>query len=369
MRAAFYTQHGGPERLELGEQPDPKPGRNDVVVRVHAAAVGAWDLHVMAGRFADSRLPMVPSCEIAGVVHTAGAGADLEVGTPVYGSLGFASGGLAEYARISCERLARKPDGLSFAQSAALVVPAGTAYEGLVDRLRLKPRETLLVTAASGSVGFAAVQIGAAVGATVVAVASVDSHERLRGIGASAAFDYHDPDWTERLHRVLPDGVDVLFDGAGGETRARALDAVKRNGRAVFIVGAPRDMRPDIEFHEFSADTTRHRLEAINRLVTEGRLAPDVAVELPLERAREALEHTGARRRRGRAVVAIRPTGPDGGWEVRGSANAASIDTRAAQRDQGEAFFSASEHPRITFNASGVSDLADDDGRVRSRAS
>jgi polyisoprenoid-binding protein YceI len=270
----------------------------------------------------------------------------------------------------------------------------------------------LLVTAASGSVGTAAVQVAAAIGANVVAVAGVDSHERLLGMGASAAFDYREPDWTERLRQALPDSVDVLFDGAGGETRDHALDAVKRNGRAVFIVGAPRHVRPDIELHEVSADPTRHRLEAINRLVAEGRLAADVGVELPFERAREALEHTAARRRRGRAVVAIGPStvvrtfpsgvwavdpyhssaefsvlsmglitvtgflrefegtlvvSPDGKWEARGSANAASIDTRAIQRDQqlrGEAFFSASAHPRIEFNASDISDLADD-GRFR----
>jgi NADPH2:quinone reductase len=305
MQAAYYVEHGGPEKLQIGERPKPEPGPGEVVVRIHAAAVGAWDVHVMAGMFGSPSLPMIPSCEIAGVVQAAGDGSDLLPGEQVYGCLGFASGGLAEYATVKSDRLARKPDTVSFEQAAALVVAAGTAYEGLADRARLKSGETVLVTAASGGVGSAAVQIAAASGATVLGVASARNHDRVRSLGASAVFDYNDVDWIRRLSESLPGRVDVLFDGAGGTTRDQAVSAVRRHGRAVFIMGAPPSLRPDIEDHVFSADITRARLESINRLVAEGKLAADVDVELPLERAPEALALVAAGRSRGRVVVRV----------------------------------------------------------------
>jgi NADPH2:quinone reductase len=306
MRAAFYNEHGEPEKLQLGDRPAPRPGPGELLIANHAAAVGVWDVGVMAGGFGNPPLPMIPSCEVAGVVEVVSNGSDFEPGDRVYGFLGFASGGLAEYVTAASERVARKPAGISFAEAAALVVGAGTAYEGLIDRAGLQPGETVLITAASGGVGTAAVQIAAAVGARVLGVAGARNHDYLRGLGASETFDYNEPDWVARLKASVPDGVDLVFDGAGGQTRDRAIAAIKDGGRGVFIVGTPEDLRPDIEAHLFSADVTRARLEAIGRLVEAGKLRAQIEAELPLEQAREAMAHVARRHTRGRVVLKVR---------------------------------------------------------------
>jgi NADPH2:quinone reductase len=306
MRVAFYTEHGDTEKLRIGDLPKPQLAAGEVLIKTHAAAVGAWDVSVMAGRFGDPPLPMIPGCEVAGVVEAVSNGSDLKPGDEVYGCLGFASGGFAEYVTAPLDHIARKPAEISFAEAAALVVGAGTAYEGFVDRAQLRPGETVLITAAAGGVGTAAVQIAAAVGARVLGVASTRNHDYIRGLGASDTFDYHDADWASRLTETVPEGVDVLFDGAGGQTRDRAIAAVKQGGRSVFIVGTPTDLRPDIQAHLFSADVTRERLEAINRLAQDGTLKAYIEAELPLEQARDAMTHVARGHTRGRVVLKIR---------------------------------------------------------------
>jgi NADPH2:quinone reductase len=155
----------------------------------------------------------------------------------------------------------------------------------------------VLITAAAGGVGSTAVQIAAAVGARVVAVASPPNHEYLRSLGASEVFDYHAAGWAQQVRAVVPGGVDLLFDGAGGQTRDRALDAVRDGGRAVSIVlqGAPLPLARGITGESFAARGGRPRLEQLASLVDAGQLRPQAETVLPLEQAREAL--TRGRRR------------------------------------------------------------------------
>jgi NADPH:quinone reductase-like Zn-dependent oxidoreductase len=114
------------------------------------------------------------------------------------------------------------------------VLSRGTAYEGLIDRGRLQAGETVLITAAAGGVSSAAVQIAAAVGGRVVAVASPPNHDYLLSLGASEVFDYHAAGWAQQVRAGVPGGVDLLFDGAGGPTRDQALGAVRDGGRGDF---------------------------------------------------------------------------------------------------------------------------------------
>jgi NADPH2:quinone reductase len=306
MRAAFYNERGDLASLQIGNQPKPVPVPGEILIKIHAAAVGIWDVNVMKGRFGNPPLPMIPGCEVAGVVEAGRDASGFKPGDEVYGCLGFKSGGFAEYAAAETNHVAHKPEGISFEDAAALVVSAGTAYEGLIDRAQLQAVETVLVTGASGGVGTAAVQIAAATGAKVFGVASARNRDYVRGLGASEAFDYNDSDWVSRLKESVPEGVDVVFDGVGGRTRHRAIEAVKKGGRGVFIVGAPPDLRSDIKAHEFSADVTRGRLEAINRLVEEGKLKAHIEAELPLEQATDAMTYVDGGHTRGRLVLTVR---------------------------------------------------------------
>jgi NADPH:quinone reductase len=189
MRVALARKLDGIDSVELAELPDPEPAAGQALVRVYGAGVGLWDVGFLSGGFPGITLPFVPGQEIAGVVEAAGDGAGVQPGERMYGVLFPAGGGFAELALASADQLAPMPASARFQEAAGLVISAGTAYEGLVDRGRLQPGETVLITAAAGGVGSAAVQIAVAQGARVLGVASAANHEYLRGIGASEVFD------------------------------------------------------------------------------------------------------------------------------------------------------------------------------------
>jgi len=305
MRAALAEELNGIDCVMLGERPHPSPAPGQVLVRVRGAGVGPWDVGFLGGGFPGVALPFVPGQEVAGVVESAGDVDGFRPGDRVYGSLFPAGGGFAELAVASAERLAPMPARADFREAAGLVIGAGTAHEGLVDRGRLQADETVLITAAAGGVGNAAVQIAAAIGARTLAVASPDNHDYLRSLGASEVFDYHDADWAEQVRAVASGGVDLLFDGAGGQTRDQAIGAVRDGGRAMFIVlqGPPPALERGITGEPFAARVTRPRLEALSHLVDAGQLRAQIGAVLPLEQARDALTRVAGRHTRGKIVL------------------------------------------------------------------
>jgi len=307
VRAALAQQLGGIGSVKLGELPDPVPAAGQVLVRVYGAGVGPWDVGFLGGGFPGIALPFVPGQEAAGVVEAAGDGAGVQPGERVYASLFPAGGGFAELALASADRLAPMPGRASFPEAAGLVIGGGTAYEGLVDRGRLRAGETVLITAAAGGVGSAAVQIAAALGARPLGVASPGNHDYLRGLGASAVFDYHAADWAQQVRAAVPGGVDVLLDCAGGQTRDQAIGAVRDGGRVISIVlaGPPAQLERGITGESFAAHGGRERLEALSRLVDAGTLRPQVEAVLPLDQAREALARVAGRHTRGKIVLQI----------------------------------------------------------------
>jgi NADPH2:quinone reductase len=314
MRVALVRRFGGIEDVEPGELPDPVPAAGQALVRVHGAGAGPWDVGFVGGAASGLALPFVPGFEVAGVVEAVGDGAGARPGERVYASLWPVGGGFAELALASADRLAPMPEGVSFAEAAALVIGGGTAYEGLVDRGRLRAGETVLITAAAGGVGTAAVQIAAAVGARPLGVASPANHDYLRSLGASEVFDYHSAGWVEQVRAAVPGGVDLLLDGAGGQTRDQAVGAVRDGGRAIFLVlaGPPAQLERGITGEAFAAHVGRQRLEALGRLVSAGRLRPQVEAVLPLDQAREALARVAARHTRGKIVLSPVASTPSG---------------------------------------------------------
>ena len=308
MRAALAEEFGGIESVRLGERPEPAPAAGQVLVKVHAAGTGPWDVGFLSGGFPGVALPFVPGQEVAGVVEAAGDGAGVRPGERVYASLFPAGGGFAELALASADRVAPMSARASFAEAAGLVISGGTAHEGLTDRGMLRAGQTVLVTAAAGGVGSAAVQIAAAVGARALGVASPGNHDYLRSLGASEVFDYHAADWAQQVRAAVPGGVDLLLDCAGGQTRDQAIGAVRDGGRAVFIVlqGPPAQLERGITGEPFAARVTRQRLEALNRLVDTGALRPQVSAVLPLDQAREALAQIASRHVHGKIVLQIR---------------------------------------------------------------
>ena len=309
MRAALAQHLGGIDSVTLGELPAPSPAAGQVLVRVHGAGVGPWDVGFVSGGFPGLALPFVPGQEIAGVVEAAGAGVPVQPGEQVFGTLFPAGGGFAELAVASADRVAPMPGRVGFPAAAGLVIGGGTAYEGLVDRGRLQPGQTVLITAAAGGVGSAAVQIAAALAARPLAVASPRNHDYLRGLGASAVFDYHAADWVQQVRAVVPGGADLLLDCAGGQTRDQAIGAVRDGGRVISIIlqGLPAKLERGIIGESFAAHGGRPRLEALGRLVDAGQLRPQIEAVLPLEQAREALRRVAGQHTRGKIVLQIAP--------------------------------------------------------------
>jgi NADPH2:quinone reductase len=307
MRAALARRLSGIDSVQLGELPDSVPAAGQALIRVHGAGVGPWDVGFLSGAFPGLALPFVPGQEVAGVVEAVGGGAGVQPGERVYAVLFPAGGGFAELALASADRLAPMPGKVNFVEAAGLVIGAGTAYEGLIDRGRLQAGETVLITAAAGGVGSAAVQIAAAVGARVVAVARPPNHDYLLSLGASEVFDYHAVDWAQQVRAVVPGGVDALFDGAGGQTADQALDAVRDGGRAISIVlqGTPLQLERGITGESFAAHGGRTRLEQLAALVDVGKLRPQAETVLPLDQAREALARVAARHTRGKIALQI----------------------------------------------------------------
>jgi NADPH:quinone reductase-like Zn-dependent oxidoreductase len=305
MQVALVQELGGVDRVELQERPEPTPIAGQAVVKVVAAGVGPWDVAMISGAFGQPALPYIPGFEVAGVVEAVGDGGDVRPGERVWASLGMAGGGFAEYALANVDSLGRMPDRVSFEEAAGLVVGGGTAWDGLLVRGQLQAGESVLITAAAGGVGSAAVQVSAAVGARPFGVASPRNHDYLRGLGASEVFDYHADDWVQQLLALIPGGVDVLFDAAGGHTRDQAVDAVRDGGRAIFLVGAPDQLGRGVAGEALDADVNRQRLDAIGRLVDEGKLRPQIEAVLPFEQVREALERVGGRHTRGKVVLRI----------------------------------------------------------------
>jgi len=307
VRVALAEQLDGVDSVKLGELPDPVPAAGQVLVRVHGAGVGPWDVGFLGGGFPGIALPFVPGQEVAGVVEAAGDGAGVQPGQRVYASLFPAGGGFAELALASADRVAPMPGRASFAEAAGLVIGGGTAYEGLVDRGRLQAGQTVLITAAAGGVGSVAVQIAAALGARPLGVASPGNHDYLRGLGASAVFDYHAADWVQQVRATVPGGVDLLLDCAGGQTRDQAIGAVRDDGRMISIVlqGPPARLERGITGESFAARGRRERLEELSRLVEAGALRPQVEAVLPLDQAREALTRVAGRHIRGKLVLWI----------------------------------------------------------------
>ena len=304
MRVAVVQELGGIGSVELRERPDPVPASGQALIRVRGAGVGPWDVEMISGAFGRPDLPYIPGFEVAGVVEAVADGVDVSPGDRVWACLA-AGGGFAEYAVADVDRLARMPKQLSFEEAAGLVVGGGTAWDGLVDRGRLQSGETVLITAAAGGVGSVAVQVTAAIGARALAVASPRNRDYLRGLGASEVFDYHAGDWVQQVRDVVPGGVDVLFDGFGGQTRDQAVGAVRDGGRAIFLVGAPTQLGRGVVGESLDADVNRQRLEAIGRLVEVGSLRPQVEAVLPFAQVHEALERVAGRHTRGKVVLEI----------------------------------------------------------------
>lgn len=236
MHAITIQKPGGPEALVWTEVPDPEPGPGEVIVDVRASAVNRADLLQRQGQYPPPPgAPAYPGLECSGVI--AAIGPDVtgwEVGQEVCALL--AGGGYAERVAVPAGQLLPVPAGVDLIHAAALPEVACTVWSNVVAIARLKQGETLLVHGGGGGIGTFAIQLGVALGATVVVTARAAKHERLRELGAAHTIDYREQDFVEEVRRVTDGrGADVILDIMGAAYLPRNVAALATGGRLVVI--------------------------------------------------------------------------------------------------------------------------------------
>ncbi|WP_406260624.1 NADP-dependent oxidoreductase [Streptomyces nigra] len=292
MRAISQNVLGGPEVLEEVRLERPAPGPNQVLVRVRAAGVNPTDWkHRATGGFLGDP-PFVLGWDVSGVVEATGIGvAAFRPGDEVFGMLPYpyGHGSHAEYVIAPVRALTHKPSVIDHTQAGALPLVSLTAWQALVEHAELRPGQRVLIHAAAGGVGHAAVQIAKARGAYVIGTASAGKHGFLREIGADEVIDYRETDFAEAVK-----DVDVVLDTLGGETAVRSLRVLRPRGVVVSIIPVGSDEFPQeaerlgVRAVRMLVDADRADLRSLVELIEQGRLRATIERTFPLSAAAEA---------------------------------------------------------------------------------
>jgi len=329
MKAVLSTVVGGPETLELSELPDPVAGPGQVLLAVKACGVNYPDVLIIEDKYQfKPQRPFAPGGEVSGLIAAVGEGVTrFKVGDRVLASTGH--GGMAEMLALDEARCTAIPDTMPFDEAAAFILTYGTSYYALKDRGHLKAGETLLVLGAAGGVGLAAVELGKAAGARVIAAAS--SQEKIDlaiAHGADAGVIYprgpFDKDGQKALANLIkdacgPNGWDVAYDAVGGDYSEATIRAAGWNGRFL-VIGFPSGI-PKIPLNltllkscdivgvfwgaSVARDPAGHvqNVKELMALYAAGKIKPHVSERFPLARAGEAIAHLASRKAMGKVVV------------------------------------------------------------------
>lgn len=322
MKAVLCKKLGPPEDLVVEDIPSLVPQAGQVVVAVKAAGVNFPDTLIIQGKYQfKPEPPFSPGGEVAGVVKVLGEGVtSVKVGDHVIAASTF--GGFAEEMLCDADRLVAMPAGMAFEPASAFLLTYGTSYHALKDRANLQPGETMLVLGASGGVGLAAVQLGKAMGARVIAAASSDAKlEVCRQNGADEVINYASDDLRARVKALTSGkGVDVVYDPVGGPYSEMALRDMAWNGRFLVVGFAAGDI-PKVPlnlallkgcaivgvfwgaFTRNEPEKNRRNNEELLALYMQGKVKPHIHATYPLSRAGEALNEVLYKRVSGKIVL------------------------------------------------------------------
>lgn len=322
MKAVLCKKLGPPEDLVVEDIPSLVPNAGQVVVAVKAAGVNFPDTLIIQGKYQfKPEPPFSPGGEVAGVVKELGANVTgVKVGDRVIAAATF--GGFAEEMLCDADRLTPIPDSMDFVPASAFLLTYGTSYHALKDRAQLKAGETLLVLGASGGVGLAAVQLGKAMGARVIAAASSDAKlDVCRQNGADDVINYASDDLRARVKALTAGkGVDVIYDPVGGPYSEPALRDMAWNGRFLVVGFAAGDI-PKVPlnlallkgcsivgvfwgaFTRNEPENNRRNNEELIELFVQGKVKPHIHATYPLARTAEALNEVLYKRVSGKIVL------------------------------------------------------------------
>ena len=322
MKALMCRTLGPPELLVVEDIASPRAGPKQVVIDVKAAGVNFPDILMVQGKYQfKPPMPFAAGCELAGIVKEVGEG--VFAVKPGDAALALVShGAFAEEAVAEADRVMKLPHGTDLEIAASFMLTYGTSYHALKDRAQLKPGESLLVLGAAGGVGLAAVELGKAMGARVIAAASSDEKLAVcREHGADETMNYSADDWRDRLKTLTQGkGVDVVYDPVGGAYTEPALRSTAWGGRFLVIGFAAGDI-PKIPLNltllkgcsivgVFWGEFTRRdpkgheaNVRELFAMLAAGKLKPLVSARYPLARGVQALEDVMLRRATGKVVI------------------------------------------------------------------
>ena len=308
MKAIVVHQYGGPEVLKLEDVPRPEPRENEILVRVIAAGVNPVDGLIRSGKVAEffnTKLPLVPGYDIAGVVEKTGAKiTKFKAGDPVYAYVGLKEGGgYAEYALVTEKEAAAKPRSAGFVEAAAVPVVALTAWQAVVDTAKLSAGQSVLIHGGSGGVGSFAIQFAKLRGAKVFATASTRNQDFLKELGADVPIDY-----TTQKFEDLAKNVDVVIESVGKDTLTRSYGVVKKGGIIVSLIGPPD--KAELEKHGIrgawlGVEPDASELADIGKLIDDKKVKVIVSQTFPLADAAKAQEQADTGHTRGKIVLKV----------------------------------------------------------------
>ncbi|MEX2147929.1 MAG: zinc-binding dehydrogenase [Candidatus Rokuibacteriota bacterium] len=340
MKAAFFKEHGGSDRIIYDDYKDPLPDANDVVVRVKACAINHVDMLLLDGRYPPPEgLPHVNGCEVTGTIETMGERVKgLTKGQRViifpgfscgvceyclrgertvcmrYGYLGAArDGGYAELVKAPAANILPLPESISFEQGAAVPLAMLTAWHALVVQANLRAGQTVLVQAAGSGVGSAAIQIARLCGARVITTVGADDKiDFAKSLGADRVVNYRTQDFVEEAKTWSNKrGVDVVVEHIGGETFEKSVYALTRLGTLVTIGSHDTHWgRVDLR-HMYSKNLrivgtnlgSILELKTVLDHIVEGTLKPVIDRAFPLKDARAAVQHVLDRKNKGKVLL------------------------------------------------------------------
>jgi NADPH:quinone reductase len=299
MRAIALDRFGGPETLKIQTLTIPETGPQEILIRVEAAGVGAWDPYEREGGFVEitktePKFPYVLGTDGAGTVAAVGKEVkNFKEGDQVYAlELANPKGGFyAEYAAVKAANASLIPGGLTMAQAAVMPSDALTALKGLDEVIKLRQGESVLIFGANGGIGHLAVQLAKRLGARVFAVASgKDGVAFAKRLGADSAVDGHSDNLLDAAREFSPNGIDAALVTAGGEKANLTLSAIRRGGRVAHPNGVmPEPKAPSgVQVQAYDGDASRASITKLNQLIEAGPFEVHVDRTFPLEEAAKA---------------------------------------------------------------------------------
>jgi NADPH:quinone reductase len=299
MQAVALDKFGGPDALKIQTLPRPQIEAQEVLIRVDAAGVGAWDPYEREGRFVEitgrkPTFPYVLGTDGAGTIAAVGEDVNhFKEGDRVYAAeLANPKGGFyAQYAAVKADNTSFIPGHLSLEQAAVLPTDGLTALTGLEKALDLKSGETLMVFGASGGIGHLALQLAKRLGARVFAIASgSDGVQLAKKLGADMAVDGRSDDVLQAAKEFAPNGIDAALVTAGGPETDRALSAIRQGGRIAYPHGVmPEPTAPDgVESEAYDGENSPALIEKLNALIESGPFDVHVSRTFTLDEVSEA---------------------------------------------------------------------------------